>query len=256
MKKLLLISAILIFVMGCCLRVFPNSPNTVVIHQVGNSEVLKLFSRLYRIDSGIAIELAKLPEFQTAPGDCPVRALARFVDLCEKMSYAEKVNLDGLLKVGIPEVRKYSALLQAILWVLEKENDENVFMYSWKELLDKAWDFSDRRWADFETVTDRLHAPRLIDYYEKKVFEYTLDVDKPWDARYVFLTHRGSCLEITMFSLICLRKGGYIASAHDPRRYEKHFPSLHLHVIFRGKDGRLYSMDNGRPDKKGIEKFP
>ncbi len=63
---------------------------------------------------------------------------------------------------------KIITFLQAIIWVLERENDENVFMYSWKELLDKAWDFSGRRWADFETVTDRLHAPRRIDYYGKK----------------------------------------------------------------------------------------
>ena len=97
-------------------------------------------------------------------------------------------------------------------------------------------------------------APTL--YYEKKLFEYTLDVGKPWNARHAFLTHRGSCAEITMFSLICLKKGGYRASAYDPKLYQQNFPWPHLLVLFRGKDGRLYSMDNGRPKKKGIQKFP
>ncbi len=252
MKKILLLSAFPVLLFGCCLRTLPTSPNTIAIHRVGDAEVLDLFSRLYGIDSRIALEVARLPEFQAQAGEPQKQALARFVSIFEKSSYSETVNLDRLLRLGIPEVRKYSALLQAVFWVLEKEDDGNVLTYSWKELLDKAWDFSDPRWADFDTVTDRLNQPRLIDYYEKKMFEYTLEVEKPWNARHLFLTRRGSCAEITAFSIICLRKAGYRASAHDPGIYEKNFPWPHLAVLFKGKNGLLYLMDNGRPDKRGI----
>ncbi len=251
-KKLLLLCAISVLVSACCLRTLPTSPNTIAIHRIGDTEVLNLFSRLYGIDSRIALEVAKLPEFQSRTGEPQRAALARFVRVFANSSYSETVNLNRLLHMGIPEVRKYSALLQAIFWLLEKEEDENVLTYTWRELLDKAWDFSDPRWEDFDMVTDRLNQPRLVDYYEKKIFEYTLDVEKPWNARHLFRTRRGSCAEITAFSLICLKKAGYRASAHDPKIYEKNFPWPHLAVLFRGKNGILYLMDNGRPDKRGI----
>ncbi len=252
MKKFLFLSTISALLFGCCLRTLPTSPNTVVIYRIGDNEVIDLFSRLYGLDSRIAMEVAKLPEFQTTAGRPQKEALVRFVRIFENSSYSETVNLNRLLQMGFPEVRKYSSFLQAVFWVLEKEDDAGVLTYSWKELLDKAWDFSDPRWADFDTVTDRLNQPRLVDYYEKKMFEYTLEVEKPWNARHLFQTRRGSCAEITAFSLICLRKAGYRASAHDPKIYDKNFPWPHLAVVFRGKSGILYLMDNGRPDKRGI----
>ncbi len=255
MKKLLLFCAVAVLTSGCCLRTFPTSPNNIVVHRLGDSEVLDRFSRLYALDAGIAEEVARLPEFQMQTGEPQKRALARFVRAFENSSYSETTNLTRLLRMGIPKVRKYSALLQAVFWVLEKKDDENVLTYSWKELLDKAWDFSDRRWADFDTVTDRLNQPRLIDYYEQKLFEYTLEVEKPWNTRHLFQTRRGSCAEITAFSLVCLRKAGYRASAYDPKIYEKNFPWPHLAVVFKGKSGLLYLMDNGRPDKRGITAF-
>jgi hypothetical protein len=255
LKKFFLLTSFVFLICGCCLRTLPTTPNTKAIHQTGDAEVINLFTRLFGMNDRIAIEVARLPEYQKQTGVPQKLALERFVIIFENSSYSEAVNLDRLLKFGIPEVRRYSAFLQAIFWILEKSDDGNVLTYSWKELLDKAWDFSDPRWADFDAVTDRLNQPRLIDYYEKKIFQYTLDVDKPWSARHLFGTHRGSCAEITVFSLICLKKAGYQASAYDPKIYDKNFPWPHLTVMFKGKNGVLYILDDGRPDKRGITPF-
>jgi hypothetical protein len=120
------------------------------------------------------------------------------------------------------------------------------------ELLDKAWDFSDSRWEDFETVTDRLNAPRLINYYEKKRFHYGLRTEHPGDPGWLFQTNVGMCDEITLFTIICLRKGGYKAADYNANKLNTDAYRDHHVTLFKGKSGRLYVMDNGRLCKKGV----
>jgi hypothetical protein len=254
MRRFLFLVSILVLVFGCTAPILPTRPNISSICWIQSAEVRELFSQLSSIDSAVAIEIGKLPEFQDNIGEPQIQALGRFLNLMANASYGEKENLSRLLKDGLPEVRKYSAPLQAIFGMLEKKADENVLAYSLKQLLDKAWDFSDSRWEDFETVTDRLNAPRLIDYYERKRFVYTLEAEHPGDPRWLFKTNKGTCVEFTRFSLVCLRKGGYKAAAYSPQTFNE-FSGFHQATLFKGKNGQLYVMDNGRPDKKGFMKL-
>jgi hypothetical protein len=240
---------------GCAISILPTFPNLSVDCWEHNEEARDLCLQLYDIDSDVALEVNKLPEFQGKIGDPQIQALSRFLKVLANASYAEKANLDRFLNSGLPKVRKYSALLQAIFWVLEKKEDEKILTYSLETLLDKAWDFSDSRWEDYETVTDRLNTPRLVNYYQKKRFVFVPYPEHPWNPRALFETHKGSCIEFTSFALVCLKKAGYKAAVYKPPWKSDELPGFHQVTLFRGKSGRFYVMDNGRPDPKGLMSF-
>jgi hypothetical protein len=80
----------------------------------------------------------------------------------------------------------------------------------------------DKRWCEFSMVTDRLNAPELVDYYERKKISYAEWTTIPHYlmnyennvyacAQYVFANNRGDCSYITGFTIYCLRKSGYTA---------------------------------------------
>jgi len=68
------------------------------------------------------------------------------------------------------------------------------------------------QWSDFDKVTDRLNAPELIDYYEKKLFKYKIgDFASKYasgNLNHVFRYHEGNCSQVTAFTVYCLRKAG------------------------------------------------
>ncbi len=255
MKKLFLFCAIVVLVFSCSIPGSPTRPNAISIDRIENSEAKAFLLQLDSIDSNLALEVGRLPEFQENTREPQILALSRFINLISNASEMEKTNLAKSLEIGRPDVRKYSTPLQAIFWILEKKVDENILGYSLVELLDKAWDFTDSRWEDFETVTDRLNAPRLINYYEKKRFQYGLRADHSGDPKWLFQTNVGMCDEITLFTIICLRKGGYKAADHDLGKINADVHGDHHVTIFRGKSGTLYVMDNGRLCKKGVVKL-
>jgi hypothetical protein len=254
MKKFLLFSGILVFIFGCSTS-YLTHPNASSIDQVQSSEAKALLQQLDNMDSDLALEVGRLPEFQENIREPQILALTRFINVMANASVAEKANLAKLLQIGYPKVRKYSAPLQAIFWVMEKKVDENILRYSLVELLDKAWDFSDSRWEDFETVTDRLNTPRLINYYQRKRFIFIPYPEHPVDSRWLFKTNKGTCVEFTSFSLICLKKAGYKAAGYSPPGKSDGFPGFHQVTLFKGKNGTLYVMDNGRICKKGVLKL-
>jgi hypothetical protein len=255
MKNFLLFLAILVLIFSCSAPIYPTHPNVTSIDQIQNSEAKALLQQLDSMDTNLALEVGRLPEFEENIREPQILALRRFINLITNASDVEKANLSKLLQIGIPNVRKYPAPLQAIFWVLEKKADEDILRYSLAELLDKAWDFSDSRWEDFETVTDRLNGPRLIDYYERKRFIYALRTEHPGDPKWVFQTNVGMCDEITLFTLICLWKGGYKAADYNPNKFESDTYRAHHATLFKGKSGILYVIDNGRQCKKGIAKL-
>ena len=254
-SRFLLFFLILFSAFSCTTPILPTFPNISFNCWEHNEEARDLCLQLYNIDSDVAMEVNKLPEFQGKIGDPQIQALGRFLKVLAKASYGEKVNLTRLLSSGLPKVRKYSAHLQAIFWVLEKKDDENILTYSLETLLNKAWDFSDSRWEDYETVTDRLNTPRLIDYYQRKRFVFVPYPEHPWNPRWLFKTNKGSCIEFTSFSLFCLKKAGYKAAVYNPPWKSDEFPGFHQTTLFKGKNGRFYVMDNGRPDPKGLMSF-
>ena len=242
MKKFLPFFSILALICSCSGPIYPTHPNTGSVEQVQNLEAKALLVELDRMDSEVGLEVCRLPEFQEDIREPQIRALTRFINLIHNASDAERANLAKFLQMGFPNVRRYSAPLQAIFWVLEKKADENILRYPLVELLDKAWDFSDSRWEDFETVTDRLNAPRLINYYEKKRFAYGLRTEHPGDPKWLFQTNMGMCDEITLFTLICLKKGGYKAADFNPSKLNTDTYQDHHVTLFKGKNGTLYVM--------------
>ena len=109
----------------------------------------------------------------------------------------------------------------------------------------------DQRWEDFDEVTDRLNAPELIDYYERKLFRYVRWYNLPYypvTSRYVFTHNEGECVSITQFTIYCLKKAGYWAIE---LRLPGHNAPFHAVCLFK-MDGEKYIMDNGRPRPIGI----
>ena len=113
------------------------------------------------------------------------------------------------------------------------------------------------QWSDFDKVTDRLNAPELIDYFEKKLFKYKIGA---FASRYatgnlhhVFRYHEGNCSQITAFTVYCLRKAGYKA-----KEFHVISPSgkwaYHVTTLFE-VEGNKYIMDNAGPVKWGIEPY-
>lgn len=112
------------------------------------------------------------------------------------------------------------------------------------------------RWQDFDTVTERLNAPELIDYYERKRFSYADWRTLPESVvtpRYVFRNNHGECVSITRFTLYCLRKGGY--QAREIRVSPTDSQYSHHTVTLFDQRGEKYVMDNGRPYQVGIVPF-
>jgi hypothetical protein len=255
-KKIIFPScAIIVLLFSCSLVPSPTHPNASSIEWLENSELKDLFLQLGSMDPNLALEVGRLPEFQEKTGESQILALSRFINLLSNASEMEKANLAKFLEIGRPNVRKYCTPLQAIFWILEKKVDQNILSYSLVELLDKAWDFADSRWEDFDTVTDRLCAPRLVNYYEKKRFRYGLRSEHYGDPKWLFQTNVGMCDEITLFTIICLRKGGYQAADQDLGGFYGDVHRFHHVAVFKGKSGTLYVMDNGRVCKKGVVKL-
>ena len=108
------------------------------------------------------------------------------------------------------------------------------------------------KWCDFVTVTERLNAPELVDYYEQRRFEYVREVPgKIGDPHWVFKNNKGNCIYITSFTVYCLKKGGYKAWDH---RVPSETPGVNFHsiTVFYWNE-KKYVMDNGRGFKAGIK---
>jgi len=111
----------------------------------------------------------------------------------------------------------------------------------------------DRRWAKFNEVVDRLNAPELVDYYERKLFRYVLWtnlIEPSVSPHHVFTYNEGECVSITGFTIYCLRNAGYSATELRLSGHNSPFHAVCLYQV----DGEKYVMDNGRPQPVGI--FP
>lgn len=211
------------------------------------------FQRLFRVDRALALEAGRLPAYQKDISEKDVRALIRFTETVENAKPNQMDSLESLLRIGLAESRRYSSALEAIFWVLEKgdyDRDAEIFRLPLEKLLDKAWDFSDRsRWNDYETVTDRLNAPELVNYYQRIAFVYESKKGKRessvGDARGLFVNKVGNCYDHSYFAAYCLEKSGYktsIVGVHPSR------PGFHVVCRYEA-GGKSYYIDNGRPDK-------
>lgn len=212
------------------------------------------FQRLFAVDRTLALEVGRLPAFQKGIKEKEVLSLTRFTKLVQEATPEQKTNLESLLRIGFQESRRFSAPLEAIFWSLETadyDRNKQVLQLPLEELLDKAWDFSDRtRWGDYETVTDRLNTPELVNYYQRIRLVYISRgvgtreglTGHPSD---LFLSGWGNCYDHSEFAAYCLEKAGYKTSIVGV-----HPTQPHLHVVCRYEaNGKSYFIDNGRPDK-------
>lgn len=262
MKRFLFLPFVLGFALAC--SVAPTKPNVSALYQVSSlsAGVQLQFQRLHALDSTLAIEVGKLPEFQGKVADKQTLALTWFTDLIQNATPEEKANLAKLLKVGKPEVRCYCTPLQAVFWLFEKDEysaETNPLQLSLRELLDKAWGFDEeQRWKNYGISTDRLNAPELVNYYQRERMKYDWDGkifqiyggDRAPNPKYLFRNNEGTCRDFAAFSVYCLRKGGYKAKIHLVENPDKRPTASGMHKVclFEGKDGREYIMDNGRPN--------
>jgi len=210
--------------------------------------------RLFGVNRDLALEVGRLPAFQKGIKEKEILSITRFTELVEKATPEQKTNLESLLNIGLRDSRHYSSPLEAILWILEKDDydrNKEVLQLPLEELLDKTWNFSDRtRWEDYETVTDRLNAPELVNYYQRIRLVYLSRgvgtkeglTGHPTD---LFLSSWGNCYDHSDFAAYCLEKAGYKTSVVGVHPIQPHF-----HVVCRYEaNGKSYFIDNGRPDK-------
>ena len=211
------------------------------------------FQRLFGVNRTLALEAGRLPAFQKGIKEKEVLALTRFTDLVQNATPEQKTNLESLLRIGLQEFRRFSSPLEAIFWTLEKgdyDRNKQVLQLPIEELLDKAWDFSERtRWEDYEIVTDRLNAPELVNYYQRVRLIYESKLGKldtfTGDVRGLFASNFGNCNDYSKFAAYCLEKAGYKTSIVGVHPSQSRF-----HVVCRYEaDGKSYFIDNGRPDK-------
>lgn len=211
------------------------------------------FQQLFSVHKTLALEAGRLPAFQKDINEKDLLALARFTELIENATPEQKANLESLLRIGLQDSRRYSSPLEAIFCALEEseyDRSGQILQLPLEELLDKAWDFSDQtRWENYDTVTDRLNAPELVNYYQRIRFVYETKIGKSdahaGDARGLFLKNTGNCYDHAHFAAYCLEKAGYEVSVVGVHPYKPHW-----HAVCRFEvDGKTYFIDNGRTDK-------
>lgn len=263
MKMLLLIIYVASLIIGCSLA--PTKPNTSAIYRVPSlyaqlptlsaepkqltlqplpDETQALFQRLYALNPALAFEVGKLPEFQGTIGEKTTLSLIRFTDLIANASLEEKTKLVEILKVGKADFRRYCAPLQAVFWLLEKD-ERNRLQYPIETIITYAWDFTDQdRWSDYQTVTERLNSPLLLKIYEENNFRYKSkrgSNPKYGYSKGIFKTKVGNCQDYTAFSVFCLKKAGYEAKAI--KVVSPTGAPFHIVCEYKDKDGQVYIMD-------------
>ena len=136
---------------------------------------------------------------------------------------------------------------------INEDYRKNKFAFT-KEARKIIEDISDPRWKNFDIVTERLNAPQLIDYYERRRFSYVdwrLLPQHSDSLKYVFKHNVGQCVSITNFTIYCLRKAGYRAKEIWVPGYSYDF---HAQTLFE-MNGKKYIMDNGMTAPAGIHPY-
>lgn len=133
------------------------------------------------------------------------------------------------------------------------KSKRNIFSRNGQEIIKQAFD--NPRWKNFSVVVDRLNAPELVDYYERKRLSWVDWRTQPTPTvppYYVFKYNEGDCVSITGFTIHCLWRGGYKAKeVRLTSRAARGGYDFHAVCLFE-VHGEKYIMDNGRPVPVGI----
>jgi len=229
------------------------------MHQIGLPEVRKYCSPLQSM-----FWLAEDDELEGNKDLIEGYSLEKLLDMSWKFGSFLKMSEFQLTQIlnGIKnkKVRKnYLAIRKRLpSGILTKYINEdyrkNKFAFT-KESRKIIEDIKDPRWKNFDVVTERLNAPELIDYYERRRFNYGYNsqggVHDVRDYFYVFKYNQGHCVQITAFTIYCLRKAGYIAKEILVPGYVAAYHALTLFEM----NGKRYIMDNGTPAPAGIHPY-
>jgi len=136
---------------------------------------------------------------------------------------------DEMLKVGIPEKRKYCSSLQALVWYASDNEfagqDPIVLMASYTVtfqtkgmywFIESVWKqtYKTSKWNDFQVVVDRLNSPELVSMYMANNIHVVADAEGAdyWQSAIeTFERKGGDCEDHAMFAAHCLVKNGYEA---------------------------------------------
>jgi hypothetical protein len=209
-----------------------------------------IIEQIENLDHSLFTEIKHLPDYKEEISGNQLLALKRLHDIRKNTSTEQIKNLESFLQIGLPTKRAFCSPLQAVLWILEKENDDQILTYSLPNLLSKGWIFTEQnRWSDYEVVTNRLNAPEIVDYYERVRFRYQSKRGKKnaktGEPKKIFSRNEGNCADTAVFSAYCLKKAGYktyVKNVHPSSR------GWHA-VCFFEDNNTKYIIDNGRPDK-------
>jgi hypothetical protein len=245
----------------------PTTPNESIIYQVKKinikppltekqnvkavqipNETQRYLINLYNLDSELALEIGRLPEYQNDISPDAEKALKKFVNLVKHATDEEISNFKNVINEGIPEVRKYCAPLQAVIWLLEKDEifyNPELFNWSLDKILLESWNLSDSHWNSYNEVTDRLNSSLLLTYYVRSNLSYLSKIDDPSTAQgsySIFVSRKGNCQGFAGFQCHCLNKAGY--DAQIIKVVSIGYGPFHTVCEFKDKDGILYIIDN------------
>ena len=98
------------------------------------------------------------------------------------------------------------------------------------------------RWDDFNTVVERLNAPRLLDYYINENIKYKPTRGYNQAPIHTFSGKWGACDDLTIFGVYILRKAGY--DAFDRAVHWTSDNRGHAGTVIKQEDGRyLLAVD-------------
>jgi hypothetical protein len=219
------------------------------------------FEEIRKANALLGTELLKLPEFQDGMSADEEMALINIVRLYIDQSADFDSTFERMYKVGLPDIRRYCSPLQAIFWLSEdgqlQEIKNLIANYSLRQLLQTAWNYDhDGRWQDFQKVIERLNSPELVDYYERTRIHYDYISGHREDMSevgYVFAYNKGHCAQITAFTVHILTKNGYKAWRRiiANQRHTSPKGNHHRVCVFEA-NGKKFVMDNGRGYPFGI----
>lgn len=136
-------------------------------------------------------------------------------------------------------------------YLLKKTDDPVAFEYGDADNGSNFMHIKTRRWGNFKAVVDRLNAPVLIDFYERRNLRYDYYLGARRSNRTVFESGRANCVDTTQFTVYCLQRAGYRAERLLVPPEGRTPADAHLVTKFYVR-GRIYIVDNGRSDPQGI----
>lgn len=228
-------ATILIFSCSSIKQTVPNvsiiEPNYKSIDLKTEANVIlakDLLRELSLINPKISKELGKLPDLQDGISSGEIKAIEKLIKLYNLKPANFEEFFARMEKIGNPEVRKYCAPLEALLWLSQKDDIETLkklitldiieMLYDGLQiLLANAWNFLDQqKWGDPHKVMDRLNSPELFEYWFAHNFKYdwskfwiTAPSAYPQSAETSIKTKTGICFDAAYLAYVCLKRAGY-----------------------------------------------